>query len=431
MAILIFGHTEGLGAIDLNGNLFHNNSNVAYYTSKWTGTNIVAAGKDNGIAYVINMSSTGTINWQTRINNIDEFAHCAIDSNGDIYGAGVTDNYERATILKLNSTGSSILWQREIYDSASTSTEQAFGVAVDNSDNVFVCGGSNDTNAAWVAKYDSSGNIQWQRNLDRAGSNEDGTSVATDSNGNVYMIVANHPFQILVAKWNSSGVLQWKKTVSEGSGNKRGRGVIVNSTGDVYISGTTDSVNPTLKDFVIAKLNSSGALQWARLLGDSANNESVSSTLGRYSLALDSSENVYGIVSAYQSPSTTWNKGIIVKYNPSGAIQWQRELESPGSGQLLEPYDIDISGSAYQISGGLNRDSGTRGFVFKAPIDGSETGTYGTVTYAASTINEQEWASVTSTDATTFTDSEATYTDQAGSATLVSVTRSHSVFSKS
>ena len=59
-------------------------------------------------------------------------------------------------------------------------------IAVDSSSNVYVCG---STGVRFqIAKYDTSGTIQWQRRLGTLGGGVNyGYSIAVDSSGNVYV----------------------------------------------------------------------------------------------------------------------------------------------------------------------------------------------------------------------------------------------------
>ena len=67
-------------------------------------------------------------------------------------------------------------------------SDEGYSVAVDSSGNVYVCGYSNASGSddCIIAKYNTSGTIQWQRSLGGSGSDE-GYSVAVDSSGNVYV----------------------------------------------------------------------------------------------------------------------------------------------------------------------------------------------------------------------------------------------------
>ena len=92
-----------------------------------------------------------------------------------------------------------------------------------------------------------------------------------DSSGNLYITGITNPgvegsYDILVAKYNSSGVLQWQRNLGETS-VENAYAIASDSSGNVYISGNYYKAGVTSNwDIVVFKYNSSGVLQWQRAL---------------------------------------------------------------------------------------------------------------------------------------------------------------------
>jgi hypothetical protein len=114
---------------------------------------------------------------------------------------------------------------------------------------------------AWVAKYNSSGKLQWKQQLGTL-IYDDSLGVATDSGGNVYISgftdgplagTYKGDYDAWVAKYNSSGKLQWKQQLGS-SVSDFSNGVTVDSSGNVYISGFTAGA--------LAGTNKGGADAW-------------------------------------------------------------------------------------------------------------------------------------------------------------------------
>ena len=99
-------------------------------------------------------------------------------------------------------------------------------IGIDGSGNVYGTATSNTLgagggNSIMVFKYDTNGVLQWQRRANNT-SNDAANAAAVDSSGNLYITGTTNPgaegsYDILVAKYNSSGVLQWQRNLGETS----------------------------------------------------------------------------------------------------------------------------------------------------------------------------------------------------------------------
>jgi len=144
----------------------------------------------------------------------------------------------------------------------------AFSAAIDPANNVYAVGRTSSTGAggidSLIAKYDSSFTVEWQRTL--GGADTDiGNSVAIDSASNAYLLgftgstgAGNEDF--LLAKYNSSGTIQWQRTLGGADGDD-GRSVVIDSSDNVYVVGFTTSTGAGSFDFLLAKLPNDGSLE--------------------------------------------------------------------------------------------------------------------------------------------------------------------------
>ena len=264
--------------------------------------------------------------------------------------------YNSATILTLGvllllATGGSVearnlLWAKQVGGGTGNGGS---GIAVDNSANSYVtgyfdgsatfgAGEANQTtltsasgNDVFVAKYNSSGALQWAKRAGGTGFDE-AYGIAVDGSGNSYVtgyfegsatfgqgqanqtvLTAAGGADIFVAKYNSSGALQWAKRAG-GTVDEVGYGIGVDSSGNSYVTGYFEGsatfgqgqANQTLltaaggSDIFVAKYNSSGALQWAKRAGGTVDEAG-------YGIAVDSSGNSY--VTGYFEGSATFGAG--------------------------------------------------------------------------------------------------------------------------
>jgi uncharacterized delta-60 repeat protein len=239
-----FGSQAENVAVDSSGNVYV------------IGTTGLSVGEDSVFRLtLIKYNSSGTLQWVRRqqdasINSNYGYG-VVLDSSGNPYVCGYRDTTSAFWIAKYNSSGA-LQWQSELI----TSGSEPYDIAIDSSSNLYVCGGSGDI---VLAKYNSSGTLQWQRTLGGAGGDQ-GQSITVDSSDNVYVCgysasgLSSYYFQI--AKYNSSGTIQWQRRLGNSSINSYGYGIYADA-GAIYVAGFTyvGGSNKTL----IAKLPKDGS----------------------------------------------------------------------------------------------------------------------------------------------------------------------------
>lgn len=361
-------------------------------------TNSEGAGGYDGV--VVKYDSSGVLQWQRRIGGSSNefFQGMTIDGSGNIYAVGSTESYASGTsayIVKYNSSGA-VQWQRAL---GGTSIHfQA--VAVDSlSSNLYVTGSAGslvgNSDDVLICKYNVSGELQWQRTL--SGTSIDaGYGIALDSSDNVYIQYQQNGGQgnadLGIAKYNSSGVIQWQRSLG-GTSNEGGQGLAIDSSDNIYIPAMTVSEGQGNYDAGVAKYNSSGVIQWQRIIGGTGS-DTVSD------LAVDSSGNVY-VFGTTLSAGAGSQDTLIAKYNSSGVVQWQRSFGTT-SYEYAGGIAVDSSDNLY-FGGRSNVTGNYDSFIVKVPSDGSLTGTYGNFVYASTSLT---------TATSTLTDAASTLTDQ-------------------
>lgn len=271
-------------AVDNSGNVY-----VTGYTNNVSGIN-----GDNII--IAKYNSAGTLQWQRILGGStnEEAWSIAFDSANNVYIAGWTNSFgpsvENMLLVKLDPADGTPIWTRVL---GGSSSDYAYSVAVDSADGIYITGYSSSTgtsgNDLVLAKYNSSGVFQWQKALNST-ANDVGRAVATDSSNNVYVAgyTSSTPTSFngfLVAKYNSSGVIQWQRTVS-GNQSSVAQAIATDSLNNVYVFGYTYVTPNGSGDYFIVKYNSAGTIQWQRTLGG------LSYDIG-FGIAVDSKDNLY------------------------------------------------------------------------------------------------------------------------------------------
>jgi hypothetical protein len=251
---------------------------------------------------------------------------------------------EEATLITWNTFG------------GGSGSDEAFGGAVDSSGNVYVVGRSS---GAWgtpvrsysggtdavVAKFNSSGALVWHTFLGAA-QDDAAYDLAVDNNGRVYVTGYSagtwgspvRPYtagyDVFVARLNSSGALEWV-TFLGGSDSDRGVGLALYGA-DIFIAGVSRAswgfgVNQHAgyDDILVAKLNNSGALQWHTFHGSGAYEEATD-------ILVNSAGHVY--VSGYSDMAwgtsghaySGGRDAVVLRLSSGGAYLWNSFVGGAG-----------------------------------------------------------------------------------------------------
>jgi hypothetical protein len=183
-------------------------------------------------AFVTKLNSSGTKQWTRRISGplatgsrSEVGTSVTADSSGNVYAVGryrsSAGPYE-TYVIKYDSSGT-VVWKRNLadYNLASQRYDYGQGIAVDSSSNVYVSGRykvQGSTTYMCLIKYNSSGTLQWKRQL---GDATDVGAISTDPSGNIYIGTSYYSsgYYGLLAKYDSTGAIQWQRVLEDG-GNK-------------------------------------------------------------------------------------------------------------------------------------------------------------------------------------------------------------------
>jgi uncharacterized delta-60 repeat protein len=267
----------------------------------------------------------------------------------------------------------------KMYNGSGNAYDEATGIAIDGSGNIYITGGSrgSGTNLDYsTIKYDPSGNVIWNSRYAGPGNGDDDAyHIILDNSGNVYVTGASTGegtgYDYCVVKYNSSGVQQWAARYNgPANGNDEIYGIAVNSsTGDVYVTGYSTGTG-TLSDICTVKYNSSGVQQWVVRLNGTANDDDYGN-----SMVMDALGNIYvtgGLTSADNDMDY-----VTIKYNPDGQQQWIKYYDGAGHGFDLASHNaIDANGNIY-----------VAGYV-----KGISNSDYCTIKYNSSGV--QQWAAI-------------------------------------
>jgi len=296
---------------------------------------------DPGIIYT---NSSGTVQWCRRLFMGYGYGKTGVfDSSGNIYIAGSSSEMSGGSgfCYKINSSGT--LQNQMHMDAASSSSDDWRDMTIDSSGSVLCVGFYYDSYYnPWLVKMSSSLGVTFSKNISYSGNFGWLEGVVTDSSNNIYTVGQQRigdtsNYQMMITKLNSSGTHQWSRKIGNTNGSTYANGIDVDSDGNVYAVGYNSTVGQGSNEVVIVKYDNSGTLQFQRFLGTTGSD------------------------------------------TPAGGIK----INSSG--------DMVISGwgSGYGYGGNDK-------FIAKLPNDGSKTGTYGSWTYQAGNLTEGSHTALTS-----------------------------------
>lgn len=380
------------------------------------------AGNNPPIYWIMTIAPP-TVGSYTTIGN--QSTRLNVDSSGNVYpsfsmGPASGPYFAAWNISKIDINGNLIFTKSYTFGGG----DQGYltNSIADSSNNLFISGATGTSPYyGFGAKYNSSGTAIW--NFQTVASDIYLTNFAgADSSGNLYYGGQDDSTGKGVwAQTNSSGVVQVGRRIESP------RPYAYMSWGQVNSSGTYLGGGTTIYEGYLIKVNSSSSIAWASTLGtgyggtlscavvdptfsyiyavakevgnsnwnlykvDASNGTTVTwsknSTDFPYYygyLACDSSGNIY----VATQPNGGSNITTILKFNSSGTLQWQRNLTYTGANTNPSFIGIDNTNSVFIVTIGQS-STPNRAVVIRLPLDGSQTGTYGSWAYSASsyTIN--------------------------------------------
>ena len=300
--------------------------------------------------------------------------------------AGLADIF----VAKYGSDGH-LIWAQ---DMGGPGNDAGTGIAVDTAGNVYAAGYFNGTAAfttghtltsagdrdIFVVKLDTAGNFVWADHMGGKGIDQ-AMGIAVDSSGNVYTtgyfqgtadfdpgsgshnLTSAGNSDIFVEKLDSSGAFVWADRMG-GKAMDRARGITVDASGQVDVTGffyshtanfnpggTTNLTGAGNSDGFVEQLNNDGTFSFAKGVGGKGNDKGTA-------IAVDSSGNVY--TTGFFTGTADFDPGsgshtltsrghtdvFVSKLDASGAFVYAKQLGGPGA-DVGRGIAVDTLGHVY------------------------------------------------------------------------------------
>jgi hypothetical protein len=298
-------------------------------------SNVFVTGVSPGLASsqdfaTIKYSNVGVPLWTNRYNgtaNGNDFPYgMAIDTSGNVVVTGLSDggsSYDDYATIKYSNAGVA-LWTNR-YDGPNNTLDVPFAVAVDTNGNVFVTGysygvGTFDDYA--TIKYSNAGVPLWTNRYDGPGhSSDDAVGIALDGSGNVFVTgysSASASVSVLdyaTIKYSNAGVPLWTNRYNgPGNGQAFASAIAVDRGSNVVVTGYSPGLNGD-NDYATIKYSNAGVPVWTNRYNGPANS---SDTAG--AIAVDKTGNV--IVTGSSANGSGDYDIVTIKYSSAGTILW-------------------------------------------------------------------------------------------------------------
>lgn len=321
------------------------------------GNTYVTGSSYNGSSFdivTVKYDSDGVEQWRASYGGtgIDEAHALTLDSNNDVIITGarfIAGNDWDVIGVKYDGDTGAELW--DFILGGSSEYDSGVDVAVDGSDNVVVLGsrtsGVGDVDFVTV-KYSSAGSFIWASVLGGTG-NDLAKVLKIDDSENVY--VGGHRefdiddtyFDFQVAKYNSSGTLQWSSTEDSGFGNlDTPFAMALDGSNNVILAGSGFTSIVEEEDYMTVKFDhATGAVLWKELYGGDAEAFDVVNAV-----AVDASDNVY--ITGRSKSSETSEDFYTIAYNSSGTELWSDRHTTEGL-EFDEATDVQVGSAGTHI----------------------------------------------------------------------------------
>jgi hypothetical protein len=262
-------------------------------------------------------------------------------------------------------------WQRSI--GSNDASVSSGGVAAAGDGGAFVTGTTDGAvggpnqglSDAYVAKYSAQGELLWAEQLGSAG-DDTSSGVSAASDGSVFIAGATSGAldgvalgfgDAFVARYSSSGVLEWTRQLGTTQPDAA-FSVSAAASGDVLVAGSTRGTLEGRRtgsdaDALVASYSTTGELLWARQLGSAPGYDDVAS-----GVSVDGDGNVliaghtFGDLADASGGSAD---AFVAKYSAAGELLWSEQLGAAGY-DAADAVSVDESGNVY-VAGQLG---GTR-----------------------------------------------------------------------
>lgn len=343
--------------------------------------NLYSTGNTTSSGGNINIQTTkfdsrGNVLWQMEWDGNtqgDDYGTAIYATTSAIYVSGATfnvanDDYD-FVVLKYNINTGALAWSY-LYTDVNGGHDIPADITVDNSGSVIVAGartGNTTLTDFCTIKLTSNGAMQWVKTYDYNGMYEAAVKVNVKTNGAILVTGGSGTSwssgSMCIVQYSSAGVQQGvKRTQNAALGFEQPMDIIKSHNNAIYIVGKSPTTSNGF-NLKLIKMDDDLNVLWT-ISKDGYGYEDSGNAL-----ALDGAGNVY--VTGYYTKSNSKKELVILKYNSSGSLLWERKRESAYNGDAMG-WDITVNDNKVYAVGDYQSDLGREMITLSYDVSGNQ-----------------------------------------------------------
>lgn len=332
--------------------------------------NVYVTGSADDDYVTIKYGPDGVVKWTARYDGpghgTDNPVAIAVNAVGEVYVTGSSyggatrsggTDYDLATV-KYSASG--VEQWAERFNGSGNQGDAARSLALGPDGSIYVTGYSYEAVSAWdfiTLKYDANGQLRWSVGYDNDFGADRAAAVATDPQGNVYVVGESwggqSGFDYVTLSYTSDGDRRWiDRYNGPQNGTETPTAITAAADGTCWVTGTSTGIYNT--DVATLRYDGSGARMWTARFNGTGNGPDIGQAL-----TVDAAGNSY--VAGMSQGTRTGSDYLTLKYGPSGVQLWSATYD--GAGGNDQATAVAVRNSKVYVTGQSTHAASGSGFA--------------------------------------------------------------------
>src|SRR3989304_812081 len=258
-------------------------------------------------------------------NRNDEASCITLDNQNNIIAGGftITANGDADMAIIKYSQNGGLQWQYFYNNNNGNYEDRAYGIVVDQSDNIFITGYTSENSDDFCTiKLTPSGTVGWVRKFDGGGEDR-AYGIIVDNLNNIIVTGTSYRgpstgIDIFTRKYDAAGNQLWSYTYNgTGNGEDRPYGIVTDQAdGKIFVTGMSQGIGSGF-DYLTRGYDSYGALLFSKDFNGTGNSDDIARSINH------TTNNEIVITGSSRSGPATGSENILtIRYDENGDLLW-------------------------------------------------------------------------------------------------------------